>query len=759
MKKYKKHKHKLYYLIIILLILCIGIGYAVLNETLTISNGIVLNEMKWDVGFSKIEDNSGDVKAEAEISNDGKTITVYCDFGVNRTQQTCTVKATITNNSTFDIGLAADPKIEYDDTYIHTVTYKWNNHITYEYRTVLKDNYIKRGESQETILTIKSKFLDVEELPTQETVIPITITLNFEEWQQNSFPSRETLAVLKKTTSRDTTAFRSTTYISKIKNIIFENKINIPNDAIASWDIGVSQNGNVMSYVIANSNDSTYYDLYIQSNTQLYGNADMSYWFANFTKLESIKGLELLDTSATTNMYRLFSTSGKDSEKLKIDINCLDTSEVTDMWGLFHSVGQNTTNLTINLEKIDTSKVEDMGYMFVGAGQNSTTVTINTKNFDTRNTTFMNYMFKDVGQNSTTTTIDIKDFNTQNVTSMNAMFFRTGQTSETFTLDVSHFDTSNVTDMAFMFYNVGYSNPNFTLDVSNFDTSKVQDMGNMFYNVGYSNPNFTLDVSHFDTSQVTNMTNMFYNTAANSTKLNLKITISNPYVSTYSNMFYGIATKQNSIVTVNYTCSTANIIDQIINTKSPDSNVVKGSSSCYIGNEIIIAKEKFNVISQTNTTITMLAQYNLSTSYRQTTVENNLAFSTSNGWTYTPGPQEISLDWTSNPRNYISNYVTYLKNQTGDSTISGDLISLTQLKELNCVISDDYRYNAIETCENSNHASWLINGQSYWTKSALSTDPNYVFAVDANGMILKEGYSYNYYSYGRGIRPVITISK
>lgn len=82
MKKYKKHKHKLYYLIIILLILCIGIGYAVLNETLTISNGIVLNEMKWDVGFSKIEDNSGDVKAEAEISNDGKTITVYCDFGV-----------------------------------------------------------------------------------------------------------------------------------------------------------------------------------------------------------------------------------------------------------------------------------------------------------------------------------------------------------------------------------------------------------------------------------------------------------------------------------------------------------------------------------------------------------------------------------------------------------------------------------------------------------------------------------------------------
>ena len=65
-----------------------------------------------------------------------------CDFGSNTKQKDCTVKATITNNSTFDVGLTKDPVITYDDTYIHTLTFKWNNHPTYENKTVLKDNRI-----------------------------------------------------------------------------------------------------------------------------------------------------------------------------------------------------------------------------------------------------------------------------------------------------------------------------------------------------------------------------------------------------------------------------------------------------------------------------------------------------------------------------------------------------------------------------------------------------------------------------------------
>jgi hypothetical protein len=72
------------------------------------------------------------------------------------------------------------------------------------------------------------------------------------------------------------------------------------------------------------------------------------------------------------------------------------------------------------------------------------------------------------------------------------------------------------------------------------------------------------------------MDSMFEKTGYNSTVLNTSITIRNPHVS-YSYMFLYVATKEGTQITVNYTSDTESIIDNIIDTKSTDSNVVKGS--------------------------------------------------------------------------------------------------------------------------------------------------------------------------------------
>ena len=110
-----------------------------------------------------------------------------------------------------------------------------------------------------------------------------------------------------------------------------------------------------------------------------------------------------------------------------------------------------------------------------------------------------------------------------------------------------------------------------------------------------------------------------------------------------------------------------------------------------IGEEITIANETFNVISDNGDTITMLAQYNLGTNYRQSTTAKSVSFSNSNGWAYTPGPKEIDIQaFDGNVKTHVNEYVSYLKSEIGDSTLTGTLITMSELKSLGCTITENY---------------------------------------------------------------------
>ncbi|MGM9834242.1 MAG: BspA family leucine-rich repeat surface protein [Bacilli bacterium] len=373
-------------------------------------------------------------------------------------------------------------------------------------------------------------------------------------------------SVLKATTYNDTTAFRSNTYKQKIKNITIENKIDIPETVTEEekWDISEAQDGSIMSYVVPNET-SGYYDLYIQSNNRILGNENMSYWFAYFNYVESLNGLNLIDTSNVTDMSYMFHWTGFYSKNLTIDLSNFDTSNVTNMSYMFYQTGYKSQNLTIDVSNFDTSNVTNMSYMFnrtgqystnltldlssfntgnvtnmlemfYYTGQNSTNLTLDLSSFNTSKVTDMSSMFYGTGENSTSLTIDVSNFDTSNVTDMSEMFYHTGSTSQSFTLDVSSFDTSKVTDMSSMFYYTGRNSKNLTIDVSNFDTSNVTDMSSMFNFTGFSNPNFTLNVSNFDTSKVTNMSSMFKMTGYSST--NFTIDVSNFDTSNVTDMSY-----------------------------------------------------------------------------------------------------------------------------------------------------------------------------------------------------------------------------
>ena len=180
-------------------------------------------------------------------------------------------------------------------------------------------------------------------------------------------------------------------------------------------------------------------------------------------------------------------------------------------------------------------------------------------------------------------------------------------------------------------------------------------------------------------------------------------------------------------------------------------------SPYYIGREIAIGTEKFNIISETEDTVTMLAQQNIDTSapYNQTTVQKNKTFYSHNGWEYSPGPKEIDIQtWSTNPKNLVNGYVDYLKTEFNLNIIS-DLITMKQLEKLGCTIPEDYSQGTGGwTCNNSINKEWLVNNQKWWTKSAVASDMLCVWTMLADGSLAS-----NYYDDYFGVRPVITVSK
>lgn len=176
----------------------------------------------------------------------------------------------------------------------------------------------------------------------------------------------------------------------------------------------------------------------------------------------------------------------------------------------------------------------------------------------------------------------------------------------------------------------------------------------------------------------------------------------------------------------------------------------------FIGEEVSVGSEKFNVIRDNGTTVTMLAQYSLGSNYRQSTSADSsdgVEFSNNNGWEYTPGPKEIDIQQFDGPvKTYVNEYVSYLSSEIGDSSHTGTLITMTELETLGCTISDDYSYAS--DCSKSEHKSWLVNGQHWWTRSAFSNNAEDIWYVNDSGYLFEIRYTDI-----PSVRPVITINK
>ena len=211
-------------------------------------------------------------------------------------------------------------------------------------------------------------------------------------------------------------------------------------------------------------------------------------FFCYLSKLETITGLEYLNTAKVTDMsYMFYSCSSLTS----LDVTHFNTANVTDMNSMFSSCSSLTS---LDVTKFNTEKVANMSNMFLNC---SKLTSLDVTKFNTENVTNMSRMFSGC---SSLISLDVTHFNTAKVTDMNSMF---SSCSSLTSLDVSHFNTANVTNMSYMFSNCVALT---SLDVTNFDTANVTDMPRMF--MGCSSLT-SLDVTNFNTAKVTDMSYMF----------------------------------------------------------------------------------------------------------------------------------------------------------------------------------------------------------------------------------------------------------
>ena len=222
-------------------------------------------------------------------------------------------------------------------------------------------------------------------------------------------------------------------------------------DKMTMADINNNLGGGTIKHIVFDKSFSTYTP------------TSLSRFFKDLTKLETITGLEYLNTAKVTDMYCMFYNC---SSLTSLDVTHFNTANVTDMSEMFFMCSSLTS---LDVTHFNTAKVTDMHSMFYSC--------------------------------SSLTSLDVTHFNTEKVTNMRFMF---SMCSSLTSLDVTHFNTEKVTIMRFMFSSCSSLT---SLNLTNFNTEKVTDMDDMFSDCQALTTIYAS--SKFVTDQVTDGRNMF----------------------------------------------------------------------------------------------------------------------------------------------------------------------------------------------------------------------------------------------------------
>ena len=276
------------------------------------------------------------------------------------------------------------------------------------------------------------------------------------------------------------------TYESSTQTLTFKKNVGETLPKNSAW----VKDKQTVAAINKNLGNGTIVHIVFDKSFSTYTPTSLYCFFKRLPKLETITGLEYLNTEKVTDMCYMFSGC---SSLTSLDVTHFNTAKVTDMCYMFSYCSSLTS---LDVTHFNTANVTDMGSMFLSCSKLSS---LDVSHFNTAKVTKMNSMFSSC---SKLISLDVTHFNTEKVTDMNSMFYNCSSLTS---LDVTHFNTANVTDMGSMFLSCSKLS---SLDVSHFNTAKVTKMNSMFSSCSKL---ISLDVTHFNTEKVTDMNSMFYN--------------------------------------------------------------------------------------------------------------------------------------------------------------------------------------------------------------------------------------------------------
>ena len=295
-----------------------------------------------------------------------------------------------------------------------------------------------------------------------------TLKLSYQkDYSENNNADRTFIYDLKTATSISDNNYIAE-YNAKNTTLTFKKVIDANISDIGNNSVIVEKYNNVGEICKALGN-VTIKNIVFEESFKTYAPTSLKEFFYNCKTLETISGLEYLNTANITDMSSMF----QECSNLKsLDFTNFDTKNVSNMYFMFN----NCPNLT-SLDLTD---------------------------FNTKNVKNMNGMFCDC---SNLTSLDITNFNTAKVTNMGNMFLGCSNLTS---LDLTNFNTAKVTDMHGMFKGCSALT---SLDLTNFNTAEVRDMNRMFNMLDESSTALTtIYVSdNFVTTNVQNGENMFKN--------------------------------------------------------------------------------------------------------------------------------------------------------------------------------------------------------------------------------------------------------
>ena len=381
---------------------------------------------------------------------------------------------------------------------------------------LMSSNYHVDGSSSETVVNFtveKPMLLMFKYLVSSEEFDEATITLdNKKSWTINEIDQieiKELLSVGKhslklsytKDDSDNENADRTciydlktaTTFSEYVADYVATNSTltfkKITSDNLEGLDLSrmaVVDNIDIVQNVCTNY--SSIKNIVFDESFKTYAPTSLSGFFIGCSTLETISGLEYLNTANVEIMDHMFNGC---SALTSLDLTNFNTAKVTNMSFMFNGCSALTS---LDLTNFNTAKVEYMNNMFEGC---SALESLDLTNFNTAKVTNMSNMFNGC---SALTSLDLTNFNTANVEFMDNMF---NGCSALKSLDLTNFNTAKVTEMGNMFNGCSALT---SLDLTNFNTAKVEYMNNMFEGCSALE---SLDLTNFNTAKVTYMNNMF----------------------------------------------------------------------------------------------------------------------------------------------------------------------------------------------------------------------------------------------------------